>query len=54
MWGDSDIPYLQQIVTPDRVNVSMNRGIFFARIEANITEPSQPLDLGPFFKRLKI
>ena len=30
----------------------MNRGIHFSKIGANITETSQPLDLGPFFNIL--
>ena len=53
MWGDSDIPYLQQMTSPDRIATSIKRGIFFAKIGAKITETSQPLDLGPFFKVLK-
>ena len=53
MWGDSNIPYPQQIMAPERVKVSMKRGIFFGKIGANITETLQPLDLGPFFKILK-
>ena len=50
MWGDSDIPYLQQMTSPERVSESVTRGIFFAKIGAKITETSQPLDLGLFFK----
>ena len=53
MWGDSDIPYLQQMTDPERIKKSISRGIYFAKIGAKITETSQPLDLGPFFKILK-
>ena len=38
MWGDSGIPYLQQMIAPDHVNLNMKRGIFFAKIGAKITE----------------
>ena len=54
MWGDSDIPYLQQMTTPHRVKASAQLGLYFAKIGAKITENAQPLDLGPFFKILKI
>ena len=50
MWGDSDIPYLQQMTSPERIATSIKRGIFFAKIGVKITETSQPLDLGPFLK----
>ena len=53
MWGDSDIPYLQQMTDPERIKKSISRGVYFAKIGAKITEASQPLDLGPFFKVLK-
>ena len=53
MWGDSDIPYLQQMMSPERIKLSSKRGVFFAKIGAKITETSQPLDLGPHFKILK-
>ena len=49
MWGDSDIPYLQQMTDPDKIKLSISRGIYFAKIGAKIIETSQPLDLGPFF-----
>ena len=54
MWGDSDIPYLQQMTTPHRVKSSSLLGLYFAKIGAKITENAQPLDLGPFFKILKV
>ena len=54
LWGDSDIPYLQQMTSPERIADSMNKGIYFSKIGAKITETSQPLDLGPFFKILKM
>ena len=54
LWGDSDIPYLQQMTNPARVEDSMNKGIYFSKIGAKVTETSQPLDLGPFFKILKM
>ena len=53
MWGDNEIPYLQQMMSPDRIKVSLKRGIYFAKIGVKITEISQPLDLGPHFKVLK-
>ena len=53
MWGDSDIPYLQQMTSPERIKLSVARGVYFSKIGAKITETSQPLDLGPFFKVLK-
>ena len=40
MWGDSDIPYLQQMTSPERVSESVTRGIFFAKIGAKISETS--------------
>ena len=54
MWGDSDIPYLQQMTSPERIAQASKLGIYFAKIGAKITETAQPLDLGPFFKILKI
>ena len=48
IWGDSNIPYLQQIPSPERIAESLARGIFFAKISAKIIETSQPLDLGTF------
>ena len=53
MWGDSDIPYLKQVTDPDRIKLSISRGTYFPKIGAKITETSQPLDLGTFFKILK-
>ena len=53
LWGDSDIPYLQQMTSPERISRATQNGILFAKIGAKITETSQPLDLGPFFKILK-
>ena len=53
MWGDSDIPYIQNMTSPSRIEKSIKRGIYFTKIGAKITETSQPLDLGPFFKILK-
>ena len=32
MWGDSDIPYLQQMTDPERIKKSISRGIYFAKI----------------------
>ena len=54
MWGDSDIPYLQKMTSPENIDLSIKKGIYFAKIGAKITETSQPLDLGPFFKILKM
>ena len=31
LWGDSDIPYLQQMTNPVRIEDSMNKGIHFQR-----------------------
>ena len=52
MWGDSDIPCLQQMTDPERIKKIMSRGAYFTKIEAKVTETSQPLYLGPFFKIL--
>ena len=54
MWGVSDIPYLQEMTFPERIEHSIERGILFTKIGAKITEISQPLDLGPFFKMMKV
>ena len=54
LWGDSDIPYLQKMTSPENIDLSIKKGIYFAKIGAKITETSQPLDLGPFFKILKM
>ena len=54
LWGDSDIPYLQQMTNPVIIENSMNKGIHSPKIGVKITETSQPLDLGPFFKILKM
>ena len=53
MWGDSDIPYLQQMMYLDCIKVTLKRGVYFAKIGAKVTEISQPLDLGTHFKILK-
>ena len=29
IWGDSNIPYLQQMTSPERVKLSVSRGLFF-------------------------
>ena len=54
MWGDSDIPYLKQMTTPQRIEFALKIGILFSIICAKISENTQPLDLGPFFKILRI
>ena len=54
MWGDSDIPYLQQMMSPIRIESSLKKGISFAKIGAKTTENVQPMDLGPFFKVMKV
>ena len=54
MWGDSDIPYLQQMMSPTRIQQSLKKGLCFAKIGAKITETSQPLDIGAFFKVMKV
>ena len=53
LWGYSDIPYLQHMTDPTRVEESMQWGIYFSKIGSKITEIAQPLDLGPFFNILK-
>ena len=40
MWGDSDIPYLQQMMSPSRIQSSIKKGIYFAKVGAKITETS--------------
>ena len=54
MLGDSDILYLQQMTSPELIKASVSRGMFFAKIGAKITETFQLLDLGPYFKSLKV
>ena len=54
MWGDSDIPYLQQMTTPERIATAMLLGLYFAKIGAKITENSKPLDMGQMFKILRL
>ena len=54
MWGNSDIPYLNQMTTPERIEQSTEKDIYFVKIGANISEISQLLDLGPFQKILKV
>ena len=49
VWGDSDIPCLQTMISPERIRNSIKKGIYFANIVAKITENSQPIDLGPFY-----
>ena len=48
MWGDSDIPYLQEMTSLERIDVSTLCGILFAKIGTKIAETSQHMDLGPF------
>ena len=54
LWGDSDIPYLQRMTSPERIQNSMENGLLFAKFGAKTTENTQPLDLGPFFKILRM
>ena len=54
LWGDSDIPYLQQMTSPERIDRSMERVLYFAKIGAKITETSQALDVGTGFKVMKL
>ena len=54
LWGDSDIPYLQEMMCPERIIASQLLGLNFGKIGAKITESSQPLDLGVFFKILRL
>ena len=54
LWGDSAIPYLQQIMTPSRIIAAMLLGLYFAKFGAKITESTQPLDMGPFLKILRL
>ena len=49
MWRDIDIPCLQEMTSPERIEQSISRGILFTKIGAKITETLQPLDIGPFF-----
>ena len=53
MWGNSDIPYLQHMMSPDCIEVNLKHGVYFSKIGAKITETSQLLDLGLHFKSLK-
>ena len=42
------------MTNPARVEDLMNKGIHFSKIGAKITDTLQQLDLGPFFKILKM
>ena len=42
------------MTSPDRIKTNIARGVFFAKIGANITETPQPLDLGSYFNILKV
>ena len=50
LWGDSDIPYLKEMMSPSRIAEALLIGLCFGKIGAKITEDTQPMDLGPFFK----
>ena len=50
LWGDSDIPYLKEMMSPGRIAEALQIGLCFGKIGAKITEDTQPMDLGPFFK----
>ena len=52
--GDSDISYLQQMTSPERIDRSMKRGLYFTKIGAKITEASQALDDGVGFKVMNV
>ena len=54
MWGDSEILYLRQITSPERVKASVSRCVFFVKNSTKITETPPPLDLGSYFKGLKV
>ena len=52
-WSDSDIPYLQQLAEPGRMEASIRMGILNCKIGAKITDKVQPMDVGSGFKVLK-
>ena len=52
-WSDSDIPYLQQLAEPGRMEARISIGILNCKISAKITDKIQPMDAGSGFKVLK-
>ena len=53
VWGDSDIPYLQQLSDPIRMESSVKMGILHCKIGAKITDKVQPMDVDAGFKVMK-
>lgn len=43
-WGDSNMYYLQQMANPTKIEDIMNNVIYYSKVGAKITAPSQPLD----------
>ena len=41
------------MTTPEKIEEMVRKGIGFSKFGAKITENSQPLDLGPFFRILR-
>ena len=54
IWGDSDIPYLQQLSDLIRKESSVNMGILHCKIGAQITDKVQPMDVDAGFKVMKL
>ena len=52
-WSDSDIPYLQQLAEPGRMEAVIGMGILNCIIGAKITDKVQPMDAGSGIKVLK-
>ena len=48
LWGDSDIPYLQQMTEPMEIQDSMLRGLYFQRLELKLPSVSNPFTWGHF------
>ena len=53
VWGDSDIPNLQQLSDPIRIESSVKMGILHCKIGAKITDKVQPMDVDATFKVMK-
>ena len=53
IWGDSNIPYRQQLSDPIWIESSVDMGILYCKIGAEITDKVQPMDVDAGFKVMK-
>ena len=54
MWGDNDITYLQQMISPERIVNILARGIFLRRLGIQYQKHRCPLILEPFSTGLNV